>query len=67
MNDENENEPKQLLNQQEAAALIGVHYRTIRRAELAGDGPPVIRRGRIVRYEKDALLAWFKGGQKGDS
>jgi len=60
---------KRLLNQKEAAALIGVHYGTLRRAEIAGDGPPVIRRGRYVRYEAQAVLDWFKGEEteKGES
>jgi hypothetical protein len=51
---------KVLLNAVELAHAIGVKVPTIRRWTIATNIPR-IKRGRLVRYELPAVLAWLKG------
>jgi excisionase family DNA binding protein len=46
---------RRLLTVAEAAKLVGVHERTIRRRVAAGE-LPVVRVGRCVRIERDLLV-----------
>ena len=50
-----------LLNQRQAAAIVGVHARTLRDAIKNGRGPALtqINKRRLVR--SDCLAAWIEG------
>jgi len=41
-----------ILNQKEAAKLLGVSTRTLERLRIAGTGPQFTRLGRLVRYRE---------------
>lgn len=47
------------LTTKQAAELTNVSVAWYKKARYNGYGPPFVRRGRIVRYEKDALLYWW--------
>ena len=44
----------------QAAELLQVNVRTISRWSLEDASMPVLRRGRVVRFPREALLAWLK-------
>ena len=48
-----------LLDRDEAAALLGVSPRTLDRWNLEGSGPVRIQVGRKVRYRRAALVDWL--------
>ena len=47
-----------LLNQQQAAQLLGLSVRTLERHRVAGTGPRFTRLGRLVRYRRCDLVDW---------
>jgi excisionase family DNA binding protein len=47
-----------LLNQNEAARILGVSVRTLERHRIAGSGPRFCRLGRLVRYRECDLDDW---------
>ncbi len=54
---------KRLINDREAAAILGVQPNTLKNARhtgrLAGvEAPPYLKMGRTVRYDTGALLTW---------
>lgn len=52
-------EQSDVLSCEEAAALIGVHYRTIARL-VRDDGLPTLRRvGKLWRFSRRDVLAWL--------
>lgn len=50
-----------LLKRTEAAKLLNVTPRTLDRLARRGAIPPPFRSGRVVRHNRDALLAAFGG------
>ena len=64
MGSANEHEP--FLTEQEAAALIRVSPRTLRRWRQHGTGPPVAGyAGRRALYRRSELLAWLRRQREG--
>lgn len=49
-----------LLNQKQAAAILGLSERTLERHRLAGTGPRYARLGRLVRYRECDLIEWVQ-------
>lgn len=48
-----------LLTTEQAAALIGISARTLRRMRQLGDGPPFVQVSpRLTRYRADDINAW---------
>ena len=47
-----------LLNQKQAARVLGISERTLERHRVAGTGPRWARLGRLVRYRQSDLMAW---------
>lgn len=54
----NQNEPKQFLLQSAAAELICHSERTLEKWRVVGIGPPFLKLGRRVVYERAVLIAW---------
>jgi hypothetical protein len=51
------------LPETEAASGIGKTTRTLQSWRQQGIGPPYVKIGKTVYYERSALLAWLKGQQ----
>ncbi len=51
-----------LLDQKQAAELLGVSVRTLERHRVAGTGPRFTRLGRLVKYRECDLLEWVNRG-----
>jgi excisionase family DNA binding protein len=49
-----------LLNEHEAAALLGVSVRTLQNWRLRGGGPPYQKLGSAVRYSTAKLHEWIE-------
>jgi predicted DNA-binding transcriptional regulator AlpA len=49
-----------LLNQGQAAHLLGLSVRTLERHRVTGTGPHFIKLGRLVRYRKSDLARWIE-------
>jgi predicted DNA-binding transcriptional regulator AlpA len=49
-----------LLNQKQAAHVLGVSARTLERHRVAGTGPRWARLGKLVRYRQSDLDAWVE-------
>ncbi len=47
-----------LLNEQQAAAELGLSHRTLQAWRLARRGPPVVRAGRRILYRRGDLIAY---------
>lgn len=47
-----------LLTTAAAAAALGLSEQTLRNWRSAGEGPPAVTRGKLVRYRQDDLEAW---------
>jgi excisionase family DNA binding protein len=59
---------KELLSPQELADFLGIPLATVRRWRYHGEGPPGMRLGRHVRYQRAAVMAWLEAQQSsGDS
>jgi len=55
----------ELLTETEAARVLKVSPRTLRRWRAVGEGPPWTRLGpRQVRYRRAALLRWLEENEK---
>ncbi len=52
--------PRKRLRDPEAARYIGMSTMWLRKKRMDGDGPPVIRLGRAVRYDTDDLDRWLE-------
>lgn len=57
---------EELLTTAEAAALTKLSEAWFVRKRWEGRGPPYRKRGRLVRYLKSELLAWFTDLQSSD-
>jgi predicted DNA-binding transcriptional regulator AlpA len=49
-----------LLNQKQAARVLGISVRTLERHRVAGTGPRWARLGRLVRYRQCDLTEWVE-------
>ena len=47
----------------EAAALLRISPRTLSRWQAEGIGPPRIKRGKLVLFDRDSLTKWFLAQQ----
>ena len=47
-----------LINENEASRLLAISTRTLQAWRLKGIGPPFVRLGRAVRYQRGALVEW---------
>lgn len=47
------------LNEREAAAELGISFRTLQQWRVRGIGPAFLKLGRSVRYDADALEDWL--------
>lgn len=54
-----------LLHERDAARILGLSVHWLRRERWKGGGPPYIKFGRAVRYERDTLLQWIAGRRVG--
>jgi excisionase family DNA binding protein len=50
-----------VLNVEEAAALLRINSKTLREAIARGEIPGVRRIGRVIRLSRAALLDWLRG------
>jgi len=55
---------EELLEQDEAARLIRHSPRTLERQRWAGTGPPFLKIGRKVLYDRQELLAWARSHRR---
>jgi len=53
------------LTQQQVADLLQVPARTVEDWRQTRSGPPWLKIGRHVRYDRDELLAWARGQRHG--
>ena len=53
-----------LLNENEAAALLGLAVATLRRWRSDGRGPRFTKLGDSVRYERESLSAFVEAGRR---
>ena len=54
-----------LLSRKELAARFGIPKRYLEVAAMRGDGPPIVRIGRLVRYRAGDLRAWIAANRDG--
>lgn len=47
------------MNAKEAANYVGLHYSTLAKMRMEGDGPAYLKLGRKVVYEKLTLDKWM--------
>ncbi len=50
---------KDLITDDEYAAMRGVHVRTVQRERAMRQGPPFIKLGKKIFYRPDAIEAWL--------
>lgn len=48
-----------LIPERDAARILGLSIAWLQRKRWEGGGPPYIKIGRAVRYDRDALLRWI--------
>ncbi len=53
-----------LLDQKQAAQLLGLSVRTLERHRLEGTGPTFVRLGRLVRYRAADIAAWVEASAR---
>jgi predicted DNA-binding transcriptional regulator AlpA len=51
-------DPDRLLNELQAARLLGLSSRTLQAWRSRGAGPAYVRAGRAVRYRRSDLVGW---------
>jgi predicted DNA-binding transcriptional regulator AlpA len=49
----------QLLNQKQAARILGLSVRTLERHRVTGTGPRYVRLGHVIRYRQNDLQEWI--------
>lgn len=52
-----------LVDENEAADLLGLSKRTLQAWRVRGGGPPFLKLGRLVRYDASALWDWATSRQ----
>jgi len=50
----------QLLNEQQAAKVMGCSVALLRKLRSVGGGPPIVKLGRLVRYPQADLVAFIE-------
>ena len=50
-----------LIDQKQAARILGLSVRTLERHRIAGTGPRFARLGRLIRYRQNDLIEWVDG------
>jgi predicted DNA-binding transcriptional regulator AlpA len=51
-----------IMTEQQVSDMTGISVSWYRQARLRGDGPPTLHVGaRIVRYDRETVMAWFRG------
>src|SRR5262245_38424398 len=55
-----ESDPDAALKENQAAKLLGVSPRTLQAWRLRGGGPPYLKIGRAVRYQRKVLVAFLR-------
>ena len=48
-----------LLNQKQAARILGLSVRSLERYRVAGTGPRYVRLGHLIRYRQSDLKEWI--------
>jgi predicted DNA-binding transcriptional regulator AlpA len=61
------NEADTLLNETQAAELLGLSVRTLQNWRLRGGGPPYQKLGRAVRYSLIKLRQWIAEGSRSNT
>jgi predicted DNA-binding transcriptional regulator AlpA len=56
-----------LIHERDAARILGLSVAWLQRKRWEGGGPPYIKIGRAVRYDRDALLRWIDEHRIGGS
>lgn len=56
-----DNFPDMLLTRDQVQAEFGLSRRYLELAAWRGDGPPMIKLGRAVRYKRRDILSWIDG------
>lgn len=51
--------PDALLNERQAAMLLGMSARTLQEWRYRGGGPKFVKTGRSIRYRRRDLMAWI--------
>lgn len=51
-------DPDAAYNENQAATFLGISVRTLQAWRVRGDGPPYVKLGRAVRYQRRALVAF---------
>ncbi len=54
-----------LLNRSEVEQYFGVSKRYLEICVARGDGPPIVRIGRLVRYRQQDLQSWIEANTTG--
>lgn len=54
--------PRRLWNVRETSEFLGVPTSTLYYWSYRGEGPPLLRIGRCLRYEPEAVMAWARTG-----
>lgn len=50
-----------LFDELRTAQFLGISVRTLQAWRVRDFGPPFVRLGRAIRYEKQALIGWING------
>ena len=53
-----------LVNEHEAARILGLSVKTLRRWRWAGNPPPFLKIGSAVRYDPTELAAFIEAGRR---
>ena len=56
-----DNFPDMLLTRDQVQAEFGLSRRFLELSAWRGDGPPMIKLGRAVRYQRRDILSWIDG------
>jgi predicted site-specific integrase-resolvase len=54
-----------ILNERQAAALLGVGPQTLQRWRLAGTGPAPLKFNGLIRYSRETVVTWAKAHEVG--
>lgn len=54
-----------ILNEHQAAALLGASRQTLQRWRLAGTGPAPLKFNGLIRYSRETVVAWAKAHEVG--
>jgi excisionase family DNA binding protein len=54
------NLPPHLLTEDQAAAYLGLVPNTLAKWRMRGEGPPFVRVGRLIRYDRTAIDRWVE-------